>query len=484
MNIKLAGKNAVIYAIGNVGLRAASFLLIPLYTHTLSMSEYGLLVTLLMTIQIMIVFVGLGSRSAFIRFASEYDSENLMGELLGSSILINIAGGAIVTCISLVFLLPFFRNVLHTEQVIEYIGLACFVAMAQSLSIQILSYYRARNEGMKFMIASGTAALLLIVTNFMFLKIFDQGVKGALIAQIISYGGLWLIVSLIVISKTGIGMSVRLMRKVIRFGFPLVFAMSGDCITDLSAYYFLSYFSSLEQVAIYSLGYRIAQISIIVLILPFHLAYEPFVYANINMQGISATIAKLLTYLMLCFAFVAFCITFFSRDLLPLIAPPEYSPAYLVIFLMLPALAFRGVYYVGESLLHVKMKTHITGTTVTVLTVLSVILNYLLIPKYGMYGAIFVFNFTFISIAVLLMIMGIKSFPIPLEVNRLIISVAILFFFLLLVFLLSGTNTYIYYSIIPFVFFAGLAFLYFGTFFSEHEKAAIKGVFKKIKWAT
>lgn len=481
ITVKLIGKNTVIYAIGNVCFRFASFLLIPLYTHTLSMNEYGLLVTLLMTIQIMIVIMGLGNRSAFIRFASEYERKNLMRDLLGSCILINMAGGAIVTSISVLFLLPFFRRILHTDHVIQYIALACFVAMAQSLSIHILSYYRARNEGLKFMLGSGTAALLLIITNFVFLMILRKGVIGALIAQIISFGAIWVVVFFKVISKTGIGVSKQLIGKLVKFGFPLVFAMSGDYITDLSAFFLLSYFGSLEQVAIYSLGYKIAQISIMVLILPFHLAYEPFVYANITAQGIRTTISKLMTYLMLCFVFVAFGITFVSRGLLPLIGPPEYSSAYPVIFLMLPAIAFRGMYYVGESLLHIKNKTYVTATTVSVLTMLSVILNYLLIPQFGMYGAIFVFSFTIISIAVLLMILGVKVFPIPLEFKRLTIAFALLLSFLFLVFFLSKTNVYVYYSILPIVACACIVFLYFWDFFDDKEKSAIKGIIWKIK---
>ena len=126
---------------------------------------------------------------------------------------------------------------------------------------------------------------------------------------------------------------------------------------------------------------------------------------------------------------------------------------------------------------------YVTGTTVTVLTILSVILNYLLIPHFGMYGAIFVFSLTLISIAVLLMIMGIKAFPIPLEVRRLVIAFTLLISFLLLVLLLSKTSTYIYHSILPIVACASIAFLYLGAFFDDQEKSAIKGILWKITCA-
>jgi len=481
MNLKLFGKNAIIYAIGSVGLRAASFLLIPLYTYSLSMSDYGLLVTLLLTIQVMIVFMGLGTRTGFVRFAAEYENKNLIGHLLGSSVLINIVGGLILTSVSILFFKPLFQSVLHTQRVVEYIVLTCGAAMSQCLCIHILAYYRARNEGLKFMLASGSAPVLLILTNLVFLLILHQGVKGALMAQIITYGCLWLLVSFNVFSKIGIGISMQLILKLLRFSLPLVFVMSGDLITDASAMYFLSYFGSLEDVAIYSLGYKIAQIAIVVFILPFQLAYEPLVYANINTPGIRLNIAKLLTYLMIGFAFVAFGIVFVSRELLSIIAPSEYFSAYLVIFLILPGIAFRGVYYIGESLLYIEKKTYVTGTIVTVFTILSVGLNYLLIPLYGMYGVILVFNLTVMCTAVLLMVLGMKTFPIPLEGKRLVISGVLLILFLLLVFFLRETHAHIFYSIIPLIACTSIVFLYFGHFFDKTEKLAIKDTLYRIR---
>jgi O-antigen/teichoic acid export membrane protein len=480
MNLKLFGKNALIYAIGTICLRAAPFLLIPLYTHSLSISDYGLLATLLMTIQILITFMDLGTRKGFTRFATEYESKNLIGHLLSSSILIIVAGGSIVTGISVLFLLPFFRSVLHTDQVLGYIVLTCCAAAAFSLFNLIIAYYRARNESMKYMIINFSSSMLLIVVNLVFLVIFHQGIRGVLAAQIITYGSLWLFVSLNVFSNTGIGFSMQLTGKLFRFGFPLVFAAGGR-ITEVSGLYFLSYFATLEQVAIYSLGHRIAEIADVVLIQPFQLAYEPFVYAHIDKPEVRVTIAKLLTYLMLAFAFVAFGVAFVSRDLLRVIAPPEYFSAYSVISLMLPGIAFKGVYYIGESLLHIKNKTYITGTMVTVFTVLSVILNYLLIPHWGIYGVIAVFNVTAISKAVLLMILGLKAFPIRLELERLGVAGILLVSFLTTAFFLSETSPYIYYSVLPIAACVSVAFIYFENFYDDHEKAVLRGLLYGIR---
>lgn len=481
MNFGLFGRNTIIYMVGNVGLRAASFLLIPIYTYSLTVSEYGLLATLLLTVQIMIMFMGLGTETGFIRFAAEHEKENLLGKLLGSSILINLIGGIAVSGISIAILLPFSHKIFHTDQVFDLIVMACAAAMTQSLFLLMLSYYRAKNDGKMFMLMSIAAAAMMIIANFIFLYVLNQGIRGALWAQIISCGSLYIFLSLLVFPETPVGYSVLLLKKLLKFNLPLVFAMSGFMVTNGSAVYFMSYFVSLEEVAIYSLGFKMAEISSMVLILPFQLAYEPFVYSNISKPGIRDAIARLLTYLVTAFAFVALGIVFVSRGLLSVIAPPEYFPAYTAIFLILPAIAFRGVRSVGESLLHIRNRTYVTGLIDAVMTTLSVLVNFLLIPKWGLYGAIYVFNFRLVSIALLLIILGMRSFPVPLEYKRLAAGGLLLASFLASAFFLRETGIAIYYSVIPLTGLTGIALLYFGGFFDGNEKMIIKDILLRIQ---
>ena len=93
------GKNALAYAIGNIGLRAASFLLIPVYTHSLSLADYGLLATLLAVTQILAIMIEAGLGKAQLRFTPEYREQGRLGQLLGTSILMSFLNGAIAPAI-------------------------------------------------------------------------------------------------------------------------------------------------------------------------------------------------------------------------------------------------------------------------------------------------------------------------------------------------------------------------------------------------
>jgi len=480
MSLKSLGQNAFLYAIGNMSIRLGSFLLIPFYTYSLSISEYGMLVTLLMTIQVLLPVIGLGTPTGFMRFADKYQKKRQMGSLVGSTIFIQACSGIAVTNICVFLLLPFFRLILHADLVLDLVTLTCLAAVAQSLFDHITSYYRVRSEGIKFITASIFAFVLLLLTNLIFLRILSWGIKGALIAQIITYGVLWILILLHVWWINYLGVSRKIVGRLFKFSFPLAFAVSSGIVGDVSAIYLLSMLASLEQVAIYSLGYKIASIVGNVLILPFQLAYEPFVYQNTETPGIQNTIGKALTYLMLSFSFVAFCIVFIARDLLHVIAPPEYFVAYPIIFWILPAMAFKGVYYIGESLLNIKHRTQFVGIVVTVLTVTGILFNYCFIKLWGMYGAIFVFNIMAIITSITLVVCGNKTFPILLEWSRLIFIAGLTTFFMASVFFLHPTSSVVYYLTSLIIGTGSLFYILFGPFFYPEEKATIKGFIQRI----
>jgi len=475
------GKNALFYAIGTIGLRAASFLLIPIYTYSLAMSEYGLLAVLLQTAQIMMIVMSLGSRTALVRFAKEYEDKDQTGVLLGTSIFINVAASVVVTIISTFFLSSLFAGVLHTDRASSYLFLTCAAASFNCLAIHLLSYYRAGEEGGKVTLANLSSAVLLIVLTMVFLRFFLLGVYAALLAQTIIYGLLTAFLLVTLSSKIRMSISLSLASELIRFGLPLIFIMVGGLITQASGMFFMSYFRGLDEVGMYSLGTKMAQIAEMILILPFVMAYEPFVYSRIGDSQVWADISRLFTYLMIAFAFVAWAIVFVARDLLTLIAPPEYGSAYFLIFLLLPALAFRGVYYIGQSLLYLEKKTHLVGTVVSLFTVVSVAMNFVLIRHWGMYGAVAAFALTTVGTGITVLKLGLGVSLVRVEKGRLATAGVLLFGFLAAVYAVRDASNYVYYTAIPASVCLGALCLYSSSFLTQGERRAIGAFFGRAR---
>ncbi len=480
MKLKSIGQNALIYAAGNIGLRVSSFLMIPLYTHFLSMSDFGLLSTLLLTIQVLMIVMGMGTATSMVRFAREYEERQEMAALIGSIVVTCLSTCLLISSVVIFFSETLFRHILHTDGVRLYVSLTCLAAASQSIFIATLSYFRARNEGLKFATAALSAAIMLFMVNWVFLVVFEMGVAGVLLAQIITYGGMWGGVIACIAWKTGISVKIQTLYKLFIFGFPLIFAMAGNIATDTSAIYFLSYFHGLEDVAIYSLGYKIASITGIVLILPFELAYEPFVYANKDRPDIQQTISRLLTYLMVSFIFVSLGIVYVFRPLFPFIAPEAYAGAHRVAILMFAGFAFSGFRAVGQSLLHINNKTQVTGGSILIITLVSILLHYLLIPVMGVTAVIIIFTISNLAIGATLMILGNRTFPVPVEKLRIAFTGVLFFFCMLLSYYLWNRSSILFYVTLPSVALCILVLLYHTPFFQEDEKAAIQGHMERL----
>jgi len=229
MNIKLLAQNTFLYGIGNVSLRAAAFLLIPLYTHALPVKDFGILSTLLITMQLLIMLMTLGMQNTLLRFFKEYEDKNLMSGLVGTSIVINLLAGILLTLILVVFFQSPFRLLLHTQYVYEYLLLTSLAAIVQTIALQGMSYYRAKDKALKFTVISILTALILIVSNLILLLVFKLGVKGVLYSSIVSYSIILTFVSIDVFWKqTGFAFGIKIFQKLYRFGYPLAFSSLGQ----------------------------------------------------------------------------------------------------------------------------------------------------------------------------------------------------------------------------------------------------------------
>lgn len=475
------GKGTIVYAIGNIGTRATSFLLIPLYTRILSLEEYGLFFTMLVVIQLMIILMSVGVRTSFLRFIK--DNTGQVGQLLGSLIVTNLIGGFSVTGISFLILKPFFRNLFHSQNVDQTLLLICLASLSQSLCLNVMTYFRAQNKPGKFVLAGFSCSFLLISMSVLFLLVLNQGIHGALLSIIIAYSIVFLVILTGFFRNVVIEFSMKMTAGFFRYGSPLILSMLGQFIIGSMGIYFLNRSSSLENVAIYSLGYKLSQIMVMVLILPFQLVYEPFVFANSQSDKIKDTLTKMFTYFVFTFLLSSIVLIIGCYILFPLIAPSDYTGAYLVFMLLLPASLFIGMYYFGEVLINVRNKTKTTGMMVTGCTLVSLLVYYLLVPRYGLYGAIISLNVSYMLLGISSFLIGVKKLSLAIEWKRIGLLAFCYILFLTTAILLWRAKQSLFPVILSCAAIIGVILLYLLRFFDKKEDEVIRHTLQKLKLA-
>lgn len=483
-SFKDLGKDISIYAIGNIAQRAVIFILIPLYTNTLTMSEYGLVETIAVTIQILIFIMDLGMSRSVLRYYSRYqDDPRQLGHMTTTGLTLMLFSGISTLAVGILFQ-ESFSNILFGDPKYSPVLIWTLISsFLQTINLWIVILFRAKRQPGRFVLVSIINLVMLTALTFYFVRYLRLGVFGVLYAQCIVYLLIdaALLPGALNLRRTQISFSWGLARQLFNFGFPLIFTMAGMLAMNSIDRFFLVHYRGFEDVAIYSLGVRIAAILGMLTVTPFQLAWGPFLFSK-EKQDMSKFASRFFTYLILVLTFGGTIFLFFSRELVLLLSSENYLDAQSVVVFMLVSTTLMGVYYWAGGLVNLVEKTWKLGFIVIFAALCNVSLNYLLTPKFGWVGAAWS-DVLGISIAAgLTFSLAIRNYSISFE-NRRILIIGLFFVYSWSFYYLTQ-NTIIGWASVGMrvtALLVGLLLFIPMHFITEYEYKKVRGMINSIK---
>lgn len=471
MNLKGFAREAVIYALGNIGLRAAALLLTPLYTHYLTVAEFGLWAALQLAVQIMLIPMNMGLREALVRYTKEHS----YGDLAGTTTAVVAFTGCMVAAFIVLPLEPLFELILHQSQLHGLLILSGAAAIANVLAMHMMAYYRATNKPLRYLIMGVSGAVGLLMATISFFYFSGPSVHSVLSAYIATYGIVAGCVLIDIWRQVGLGFKWNIVKKTLKFGYPLIFSALGQFTVTGAGTFFISYFSGLEVVAIFSLGYKLASVMTIVVALPFQLAFQPFVFANLHRAEVRMQAGRLFTYLLVVLTFMSFFIVAGAHMILPFIAPPQYAEAFLVVLFLVPAQACLGVHYFAETLLGAVQKTGILAVLNILAATLAITVNVALIPSLDWMGAVIATNAALLMVCAVEMAISIRLFGLARHIEWGRIGAVLILFvtFMATLYALSVFRSALFYGGSALSAIGAAALLLLGPFCRENEQRLV-----------
>lgn len=173
---KYLAKNTAIFAIGNVASRLISFFLVPLYTNILTTSEYGVVDLINTVCTVLAPILILNISEAVMRFALDKDADckKIMSiglTVFASSIII----GLLILPISSMF-----------SDIAPYAIDVYFYTITLAGSQLFLCYLRGREQLALYSAGSILHTLTIALFNILFLAVMHKGIKGYFLAYIFS----------------------------------------------------------------------------------------------------------------------------------------------------------------------------------------------------------------------------------------------------------------------------------------------------------
>jgi O-antigen/teichoic acid export membrane protein len=225
-----------------------------------------------------------------------------------------------------------------------------------------------------------------ICLNLYFIVVLRRGVEGLIIAGLIS-AALFATLYLILLARDlRPALSLPILRRMLKFGIPLVPVGLSSLLLTMADRYFLKHFSTIDQVGLYSLGYHIGMVMLLAEN-AFQLAWPPHRFAIAKQPNAKHQFARILTYYLLAFGFLCMALSLLAKELLMIMATPKFYPAAAVVPLIALSYIFSGVRHMTNTGLAIMNKNYYVPPIIVGSALLNLGLNYILIPPYGMMGA-------------------------------------------------------------------------------------------------
>ncbi|WP_161496431.1 polysaccharide biosynthesis C-terminal domain-containing protein [Clostridium thermosuccinogenes] len=375
---KLLG-NSIVFGIGNFGSKLISVILVPLYTHYLSTSEYGIVDIITTTINLLLPVISLSIYESVLRFAMD-ESESRFS-VLTNALAVTILG----SLIALIFY-PLLRYFNVLDGLLNYMYIILILQAFQALLSQ---YARAIGKVKEYAINGIIQTSVISLSNILLLVIFREGIRGYLLSIVLSniVSILFFIMATNMFVDSSYGkLNKKLIKNMLQYSIPLIPNSFMWWLVNTSNRYFIMYYEGVDINGLYAVANKIPT-----LLTLFTSVFSQAWQLSAIMEYDSEDSSKFYSNIFSCFqVLLSLCtsaILVMLKVIMRITVADEYYLSWKYVpFLLLGVVfssfsGFLGTNYTAAKNTKGVFKTSLAGG------IICVVLNFILVPVIGAVGA-------------------------------------------------------------------------------------------------
>lgn len=461
-----------------------SFFLVPLYTELLPKEEYGRVNVIFAYLIFFNVILAYGMETSFFRFYNTEENKKSVTETSMVSIF--------WTTIAFLTAALLFQNTISAfiDIDVQYITYIIWILALDALVIIPFSKLRANQQPLFYAaIKIGNVAINLGLNLFFLIylpKIIsqypDSFLKGIYFENF--QVGYIFISNIIASLATFLVLmpnyfqikwkfNFSLWKRMMKYGFPILIAGIAFAINDQFDKILLKELLpddvAEEQVGIYAACYKLG-LFMVLFRTAYTLGIEPFFFSHASNENAKDTYATITKYFVIFGSLMTLGVIVFADVLkLIMIRDSSYWSAMEVVPLIILANFFLGIYTNLSVWYKLTNQTHIGAYISIVGAVITLALNYLLIPTMSYYGSAIATIAAYGTMMLISYILGNKYYPIPYDMKKIAAYLGISILFSTVYFYLFREN-----------YFVGIPMLIIFTYFIYYnEKEMINRIIKR-----
>jgi len=378
-------QQTLLYAFSIAVAKAVSFLMVPVFTHFLSPEDYGRLDILQTLADLLSVVVGLGLADSVYRFAGSANGDAERREAAASIFGIAMASGVIFLAAGQVAA-PWISGALPGGIATSETRLILISLAASGLILVPLAWLRMTNRAGLYALASGGRAVLQALLATLML-VLGFGIMGVLLAGMIACMVLATSLTLYQLRQTSVVIEPGRTKEHLAFGGPLVLAGAAAFVLGSCDRWILAGFAGVETVAIYAVAVKFGLI-VAMAAQPFELWWQARRFPMLNSPGGEAKVASAAATGVVWAVICGIGVAATAPTAIRLMTPEAYHAAAAIV----PWLCGIAVLHAVTGMLNIGIFTGRTGWDAfrieASIAAFALALYFLLIPRFGVTGAI------------------------------------------------------------------------------------------------
>ncbi len=476
-------QQTAIYGLATVVPRMFSFLLVPLYTDLLPKDEYGKVTIIFAWMIFFNVILAYGMETAFFRFFNKEEDKQSVVE----TSMVSIFWTTIVFLVTALL----FRTTLAEWSGIDsqYITYSIWILVLDALVIIPFSKLRALQRPIMYAVIKIGNVLVNLLLSILFLiylpKLSEHnptGLVSSFYIENFQVGYIFLaniiasLLTFVVLSPDYVFLRWKidfsLWRKMMVYGLPILFSGIAFAVNEQFDKILLSKLLPKaiadDEVGVYSACYKLG-LFMVLYRTAYTLGIEPFFFSHASEKNAPQTYAMVTKYFVIFGSFIMLSVIVFA-DLFKMIMirDESYWVAMKVVPLIILANFCLGIYTNLSVWYKLIDKTYVGAYISIVGAIITLVLNFLLIPKMSYMGSAVATLAAYGSMMLISYYLGNKYYPIPYDFKK----------------IGAYLGTSVLFSVISFYgfrenYFVGITLLLLFLYFIYHnEKATLMGIIK------
>ena len=385
--VKSVARHFLIYGVGRILYRIVGFALIPFYTHYLLPSDYGTLELIEVTVYMVGTFLGAGLTQAVLRFYFESEDEDYRRTIV-STALISVFVVCLVLGGTLALVSPYVSVFIFQRGDFGDLLRLAVVSLTMTVVAETpLVFIRAQQKSVLYTVVSVVGLVINLSLNILFIAKFGWGVRGVIMGGLITQAFIGLALSAYTFRLVGIAFSTARLKEMLLYGLPYIpggFLISVLLMADR---FVLQRFTNLTVVGLYALGYKFGLVIGAMVTEPFFAIWGPKMFEVAKRPAASHIYGRMLTYFLFVEFYVALGISAGVKDVIFIMADPEYHSAYQIVPIIVLAYVMGGAYQHAQVGILLSKKTKFILYMQIVGAAAGIALNVALVPLFGAWGA-------------------------------------------------------------------------------------------------